>query len=437
MDCAGLFTYLDSICNFRDMCIKINFGKNNHRVKVYNPVSGLWEARETTTFIGETDPYEIAGINDVWMRLTDDDFVIYVKGDRGWIAERVVGSPPVEPPPVDPIPDNPPDINPDNFEAIAPYAISGKNNILIEEKIITSSTVEGIRFNNCHNVTIRNCIIKNCVQAGLSFYNCSNILIEDCFFDYNRTHVRFGLCTGPIIVRHNDGKNVRGPAYPGGQFCQLAECGGAGVVIEYNYIKNWPGQSDPEDMINIYKSFFPAESPAIVRYNYGTGYNASASGGGFLIGDGHGAHQILEHNVLVNPGQYGIGSGGQYITMRHNKVFSQRTPISNTGVSINTWYTANNDCGWGFGGDCIGQLFENNQIKWTNKNGVNSPSAICGITWGEPCGCAKPCKFVKDPINDSGNDWNADIDAFMIPPTGCGVRTWKTGLSSNHSPYIP
>jgi len=65
-----------------------------------------------------------------------------------------------------------------------------------------------------------------------------------------------------------------------------------------------------------------------VRGNWIRGGGPSTSGGGINIGDYGGSYQITENNILVNPGQYGIGiSGGNNMIMRNNKVYGKKKAL--------------------------------------------------------------------------------------------------------------
>ena len=46
-----------------------------------------------------------------------------------------------------------------------------------------------------------------------------------------------------------------------------------------------------------------------------------------------GSGQVIEDNILVNPGQYGIGiAGGANMIVRRNKIFGEVLPWANVGL---------------------------------------------------------------------------------------------------------
>jgi hypothetical protein len=106
-----------------------------------------------------------------------------------------------------------------------------------------------------------------------------------------------------------------------------------------------------------------------------------------MLGDGGGSHQLVEGNVLVNPGQVGIGVASGYdITVRGNRVFSSAVPWSNTGVYV--WNQYDSEC------DDIEVV--GNQVNWTASGGYSNG-------WWEGGGCSN--------LSVHDNDWDAPIGA--------------------------
>ena len=112
--------------------------------------------------------------------------------------------------------------------------------------------------------------------------------------------------------------------------------------------------------------------PYIVRNNWirGGGYDHTGdtddSSGGIMIGDVGGSNNIMEYNVLVDPGQYGIGlAGGANQTMRGNKVYGSQRTWSNVGLIAANWTPEVTPTENWYVGD--------NKINWVNKDGDAAP----------------------------------------------------------------
>ncbi len=134
-------------------------------------------------------------------------------------------------------------------------------------------------------------------------------------------------------------------------------------MIENNKGECWPGESHPEDLISIFKSKGTPESPILIRNNIFRGGGPSESGGGIMTGDNGGGNVIVENNILVDPGQYGIAaSGGTHITIRNNKIFAR--PQKFTNVGIYAWAQA--------GADCMDIEIANNNINYTSGKNVEA-----------------------------------------------------------------
>ena len=144
------------------------------------------------------------------------------------------------------------------------------------------------------------------------------------------------------------------------QFIQVT---GAGNSVSYNVNENFPGQSDPEDLININQSSGTAQSPIVVKGNWIRGGGPSVSGGGINLGDLNGAYQVAEDNILVNPGQYGIAiSGGHDMALKNNTVYAKRDNFTNVGLIAVNWYE----------GQAYNITVSGNKINYTNKDGAQN-----------------------------------------------------------------
>lgn len=163
-----------------------------------------------------------------------------------------------------------------------------------------------------------------------------------------------------IKVLYNDIKNVQGPM-PRGQLVQFGNVNGAGSSISYNVGENILGQSHPEDAISLYKSNGTAGSPIQVVGNKIRGGGPSGSGGGIMSGDMGGSYVLVKDNILVNPGQYGLTvASGHDITITNNKIYSQKLPFSNIGLSAYKQYNI----------PTYNITISNNAVNFTNNKGI-------------------------------------------------------------------
>ncbi|WP_276502922.1 right-handed parallel beta-helix repeat-containing protein [Terrimonas pollutisoli] len=241
-----------------------------------------------------------------------------------------------------------------------PTTYKNVSNLIIENVQFTNPSGNNLVLINCTNVIIRNCYFGKSKEEAISIEKGSNITIEKNLFANNKSCVYSYNTTGGIVIRNNQFINVKGP-HPRAQYVQFNSCTGGGNVIENNKGECWPGESNPEDLISIFKSKGTPESPILIRNNIFRGGGPSESGGGIMTGDNGGGNIIVENNILVDPGQYGIAaSGGSNIIIRNNKIFAR--PQKFTNVGIYAWAQA--------GADCNDIEIANNNINYTSgKNG--------------------------------------------------------------------
>jgi hypothetical protein len=158
-------------------------------------------------------------------------------------------------------------------------------------------------------------------------------------------------------------KNPRGPI-PRGQFVQFDKVYGTDNKISCNFGRNEQGQGQPEDAISLYKSVGMPQSPITVTGNLIIGGGPSLSGGGIMLGDDGGSYQIAQDNVLVEPGQYGIGvASGDHMSILNNLVFSRRLPFTNVGIYAWNQYPH----------ACHSIQIEGNKVHWISKTGRANP----------------------------------------------------------------
>ena len=215
-----------------------------------------------------------------------------------------------------------------------------------------------ITLTNCTNIIIQNCKLGPSKNEGVYLVHCKNITIQNCTMDSVDSGVVADSCTG-IVVTNNDIRNVLGPL-PRGQMVQFGRVYGAGNRISYNAGENIEGQSHPEDEISLYMSNGTAENPIQVIGNRIRGGGPSTSGGGIMTGDKGGSYILVQDNILVDPGQYGITiASGNHITIQNNKIYGRQQPFSNVGLSIWNQYPT----------DCSSNTIRDNEVNFTNKNG--------------------------------------------------------------------
>ncbi|MBX9851252.1 MAG: right-handed parallel beta-helix repeat-containing protein, partial [Cytophagaceae bacterium] len=301
------------------------------------------------------------------------------------------------------------------YTASGPISLSGQSNQTISGKSFSGLTGTAcINLSNCSNIKIVNCSFKNIpATLGVQLSTCTNVEIVNCTFDSFYGGV-YAYKSSGVNIHCNSFKNIVGPR-PRGQIAQFNGCTGAGNRINYNILEQEPGAGrSPEDLINVYASQGTAADPIQIIGNNLRGGGPSTSGGGIMVGDNGGKYIIVQDNILVDPGQYGIGvPSGEYITVKNNKLFARQQSFTNVGVYVGLG--AEVDGGFVCTGSTI--RVEGNQVNWTNKNGIKNG-------WWN-CGCCPGVVLVS-------NNWNAPITASILPAT-LSLNSTQCG-SSNPPP---
>jgi len=263
---------------------------------------------------------------------------------------------------------------------------------VIEKLDVASDGGNIIRLTDCHNIVLRENSLVGAVGNAIELYACSDITVIDNLMGGVATGVYAQECTGNIIVERNDSYGINGPL-PRGQMVQLNSCSGAGYRIARNVCDNPVGESGAEDIINLHDSTGTQDSPIMVIGNWIRGGGPSDSGGGILVGDNGGRYYLVADNILVDPGQYGLGiAGGRDAKILNNLVYSAQQPYSNIGLYVWNQYAPKK---------CGNHEIRGNKVNWTSANGEPGPA------WNaEDCG-------VVDGWDD--NDWNADIGPDILP----------------------
>ena len=253
-----------------------------------------------------------------------------------------------------------------SYKKSDPVKYVNESNIVIEGLEFSDVNGDIIGLYNCENVVIKNCKFGPSQRyRAIHLENCKNVTIIDCTFENVQTGLRAAASQG-IQFEYNDVTNLVGTLKGSdelGIMVQFIKVSGAGNSVSYNVCENFSGESSTEDIINMWQSNGTAGSPIMVKGNWIRGGGPSDSGGGILIGDGGGSYQIAEDNILVDPGQYGIGiAGGHNMTLRNNKVFGKKQYFSNVGMQVCNWYEKE-----GIQSHTV--TAENNTINYRNKDG--------------------------------------------------------------------
>ena len=282
-----------------------------------------------------------------------------------------------------------------DIQKSAPIQHNGVSNIVIEGVEISNENSYAIVLYNSQNVTIRNSKFgPTPLKTAIYLYNCKNITIIDNTFNDVQSALVASTSQG-IKFEYNDVTNVVGKlrgAKEVGVLAQFIQVTGAGNSVSYNVNENFPGQSDPEDLININQSSGTAQSPIVVKGNWIRGGGPSVSGGGINLGDLNGAYQVAEDNILVNPGQYGIAiSGGHDMALKNNTVYAKRDNFTNVGLIAVNWYE----------GQAYNITVSGNKINYTNKDGAQNSWWIY--------------QNVEPVAGKSTNEYRPDITESILP----------------------
>lgn len=246
------------------------------------------------------------------------------------------------------------------YKSSAPISLNGIKNKIISNLKIQNPKGDCIRLINCSNITILNCKLGASSGEGIAIYNSKNITVTNCTMESVRTGV-LAVESKSIKVIYNDVKNVLGP-FPRGQMVQFDEVNGNGNSISFNAFENLPGQSNPEDAISLFKSHGTPADPIKVVGNWIRGGGPSISGGGIITGDYGGSYILVENNILVNPGQYGIAiTSGHYITIKNNKIYAKKQPFTFWGLMSYIQYPISTHS----------NTISNNEVNWKNHQGIS------------------------------------------------------------------
>jgi hypothetical protein len=231
---------------------------------------------------------------------------------------------------------------------------------------IVSCDLHDVNLSGCKRIRIVNCWIHDSKSCGISLEGCEDVLIQGCRIEQVASGV-YAVRSSGVQVIGNYVENVVGPM-PRGQMVQFNGIKGENNLIRGNYGINFHGRSKPEDMISIYESSGTPNSPIVVEENYLSGDpklgsdGKSGSGSGIMLGDGPGGqHIVCRKNILISPGQCGIGvAGGGDVTIADNFIVGGKSDVSNVGIYV--WNQSKQA-----GGEVV---VRGNKVHWVKADGA-------------------------------------------------------------------
>ncbi|WP_372422885.1 right-handed parallel beta-helix repeat-containing protein [Salinarimonas chemoclinalis] len=242
--------------------------------------------------------------------------------------------------------------------------VRGAARVVLERLSVTGCGGAGVRIEGARTVVLRDLAIADTTESGVVIDGSTDVHVLGGSVERAASGVYAHRSSG-VVVRGGWFVDVQGPM-PRGQGVQFDKIAGPGNAIACNTIVSRPGRSAPEDAINLFRSEGTAASPIRVAGNRVLGGGPSPSGGGILVGDHGGGRVRVEGNVLVDPGQYGIGvAGGTEVSVRDNVVVARARPFTNVGIYV--WKAA------GDGGACRDHLVAGNRVDYARADGAANP----------------------------------------------------------------
>jgi hypothetical protein len=263
-------------------------------------------------------------------------------------------------------------------QASGPIDISGESNVVIENLHISNPGGVCVYVSGSSDVVIKNSTIGPCGDEAVYVTDSDSVQVYGNYITDTNNGVLIHR-SDSIVVDENAFINA------GRNFVQFDKVNGPGSSISGNRGQNELGGSNAEDMINLYQSNGTASSPIRIVGNYLRNGGPSDYGSGIMLGDNGGSHQFVEGNVMVDPGQVGIGvASGQNITVLNNLIYSSSQPWSNVGLYVWNQYSS----------ACSDIEIAGNQVNWTAAGGYSN-----GFWSGG--GCSNTSVY--------DNDWDAPI----------------------------
>jgi len=250
--------------------------------------------------------------------------------------------------------------------ASAPIRITGRSNV----------TISGKQFTNLANGTV-----------AIIISNSSNVTIVGNDFS-NVTGAIYAVNSSNVKVMWNRFRNIGNGTIGSGHSNYIQFNNTWGGYITHN--KGIGGNT--EDLVSVYRSGGSAASPLLIEYNQFEGTNwSSGSGSGLMLGDAGGRFITAAYNVLVSPGQVGIGvPGGTNIRILNNTIYGAQRSRSNVGLYV--WNQS--------GSGCSAIEVRGNKVHWYNAGG-----SLNGSWNGGGCGTV---------AGWSANSWTASISVSAL-----------------------
>lgn len=257
------------------------------------------------------------------------------------------------------------------YEKSSPIQYIGKKNIVIEGLEFGAHDAQRtIELYACENVIIRNCKFhSNPTKQIIYLSDSKNITITDCTFEDIRIGLVAHKCES-VRFDYNEAFNLKGvdvePNRPLGTLAHFDKCFGRNNSISYNVCENIFGESNADDIVNVFNSHGTQDSPLIIKGNWFRGGGPSYSGGGIMMGDYGGSYQIAEENILVDVGQYGIAiAGGHDNTIRNNKIYGRKQDFTNVAIYALNWSPD-------VSGESYNIRIENNRVNYKSMTGADA-----------------------------------------------------------------
>ena len=291
------------------------------------------------------------------------------------------------------------------LQTIQPVNYTDTNGIIIRFKRISNATLHAMQFwnctgsrgiafeNGCDNIVVRNNkIIDTYQNSAAGNYegqgvwinnsdNCTSIIVEGNWIENTSSHIilQASEYATNVKIRGNYGRNPGQSSgqSAGGSFLKLNWNGyTTGIEVHDNVSRADWGIADTEDHISVFASGGQNANPIKIYNNKIQGSGPSRSGSGIMTGDVDEPNEWrrnigdteVYNNVLVNPGQVGIGlAGGIRVNIHDNDIFASATSpnIDNQNGGLYVWRQGL------FPGLCHSCTVQNNRVWWmSNYNGT-------------------------------------------------------------------
>ena len=252
--------------------------------------------------------------------------------------------------------------------------IDGHANVTVSHVAIGPCGGAAIRVSNGSSITITGSYLHDSVGPGVDVGGSNGVTVTGSHFARNASGM-YALTSTKIVFEGNTVLNVQGPI-PRGQLVQFDKVSGGGNRVRCNVGQNVLGKSTPEDALNFYQSNGAPNDPILVEGNRVLGGGPSMSGGGILLGDGGGSYITARKNVVVDPGQYGLGvPSGTHMTLTDNVVYGAAQSFTNVGVYVWEQYKL----------PCDAIEVSKNHVMFANAKGTPNPywdGGGCGTVSG-------------------------------------------------------